>query len=247
VNVTNVRNINITNITNVNVTNVHYRYQTVAVTAMRGDAFRTSQPVTRNIVRVDPNQIARARIVPHPEIAPDRAAIRGGAPVVHPRAENMRPAVAERRPEMNAGRGAPAQPARNVPPSRPIEGRTANVPLLNENRQAAGRPPEPNQNRQEAGRLPSVAQRPSAQAPYRPSFVTRNAPPPARVPFEQRQPAMQEHPGRPLEPQQRANLREGRPAGPMQDREFPPHEQAQHAAAPHPQPHAQSRGEEQRH
>jgi len=34
---------------------------------------------------------------------------------------------------------------------------------------------------------------------------------------------MNEHPGRPLEPQQLENLRDGRPPGPMADHEFPPH------------------------
>jgi hypothetical protein len=34
---------------------------------------------------------------------------------------------------------------------------------------------------------------------------------------------MLEHPGRPLEPYQLGNLRAGRPAGPMLDREFPEH------------------------
>lgn len=47
-----------------------------------------------------------------------------------------------------------------------------------------------------------------------------------------RQPAMEEHPGRPLEPQQLQNLREGRPAGPMRDREFPAHPAPAQRAAP---------------
>jgi hypothetical protein len=34
---------------------------------------------------------------------------------------------------------------------------------------------------------------------------------------------MDQHPGRPLEPQQRANISAGRPAGPMTDREVPAH------------------------
>jgi hypothetical protein len=56
-----------------------------------------------------------------------------------------------------------------------------------------------------------------------PRLLTRTPPPPARVPFAIERPAMMAHPGRPLEPQQLQNLRVGRTAGPMLDREFPPH------------------------
>lgn len=53
-------------------------------------------------------------------------------------------------------------------------------------------------------------------------LVTRSPLPPAAVPFETRQKAISQHPGRPLEPQQLQNLRSGRPAGPQRDPE-PPH------------------------
>jgi hypothetical protein len=53
-------------------------------------------------------------------------------------------------------------------------------------------------------------------------LVVRHAAPPADLPFETRQKAIAEHPGRPLEPQQLQNLRAGRPAGPQRDPE-PPH------------------------
>jgi hypothetical protein len=53
-------------------------------------------------------------------------------------------------------------------------------------------------------------------------LVYRSPLPPAAVPFEARQKAIAEHPGRPLEPQQLQNLRAGRPAGPHRDPE-PPH------------------------
>jgi len=62
--------------------------------------------------------------------------------------------------------------------------------------------------------------------------MTKTPPPPPAVPFSQRQQAMQEHPGRPLEPQQVENLRQGKPAGPMRDRETLPH------AAPPPKENA---------
>ncbi len=86
VNVTNVRNINVTNITNVtNVNNIHYRYQTVATTAVNANTFRSSEPVARNMVKVNPQQLARAQVIPHPEINPTpRALAAGGAPPVRP-------------------------------------------------------------------------------------------------------------------------------------------------------------------
>jgi hypothetical protein len=73
-----------------------------------------------------------------------------------------------------------------------------------------------------------------------PRFITKTPPPPPYVPFETKRQVMAEHPGRPLEPQQIENLRTGKPAGPMLDKEFPPHTEAVHreikAAAPPPRP-----------
>jgi hypothetical protein len=56
-----------------------------------------------------------------------------------------------------------------------------------------------------------------------PRLITKSPPPPANLPFSAQQEAMQAHPGRPLEPQQQENLRAGKPAGPMRDREVPAH------------------------
>jgi hypothetical protein len=54
-------------------------------------------------------------------------------------------------------------------------------------------------------------------------MFTRNAPAPTNAPYAARQDAYSSHPGRPLEPQQMNNLRAGKPAGPMQDKEAIPH------------------------
>jgi hypothetical protein len=59
-------------------------------------------------------------------------------------------------------------------------------------------------------------------APF-PHTFTRNAPAPANASYAARQDAYSSHPGRPLEPQQMNNLRAGKPAGPMQDKETIPH------------------------
>jgi len=74
-----------------------------------------------------------------------------------------------------------------------------------------------------------VYQPPSAA----PRLITRSPLPPPSVPFSAHLPAMQEHPGRPLEPQQVENLRAGKPAGPVRDREVPAH--------PAPAPKSESR------
>jgi hypothetical protein len=90
--------------------------------------------------------------------------------------------------------------------------------------------------------IPATGERPAPSRPNQPPVTTRNAPPargeagqpPPRFvtrrplpaptpPLPARQQAMEEHPGRPLEPQQIENLRAGKPAGSMRDREFPPH------------------------
>ena len=70
-------------------------------------------------------------------------------------------------------------------------------------------------------RRPEPPTRGSAVNGPRP-LVARAPLPPPSIPFVERQKAIAEHPGRPLEPQQLQNLRAGRPAGPHRDPE-PPH------------------------
>src|SRR4029077_17742926 len=90
-----VTNVNVTNTTvnntvvnnyynnvlvNKNVTNVTYVNQNVsgAVTATSHTAFTSAQPVARNIVKVDPKEVARAQVnVTTPAIAPPRQAVLG--------------------------------------------------------------------------------------------------------------------------------------------------------------------------
>jgi len=243
VNVTNVRNVtNITNIINVtNVRNIIYVNRTVATTAVSAETFRRGEPVERQIVRVDRDQIARAQVIPHPEISPEARAIAAGAPQMHPPVENRRPTVVYRPPIRP---GSPEEQARNVESQAPAEARPGNnreirpqpeAPQqarnvgepLRENSQPA-RPQFPERGAPQAEQPRPQAEQPRSQPPSggaennRPLF-TRNTPPPQRPAFEQRQPAIEQHPGRPLEPQQMQNIREGRPAGPPRDQEFPPH------------------------
>jgi hypothetical protein len=370
VNVTNVRTqVNIINVINVrNVENVHYTYQRVAPTAVSVDTFRSSRPVAHATVRIDNTAMARARVIPHPEIRPDVHAISAGTAATHPPVERIRPKVESRPPLVNKGQyqidqrgNQPGQANNNRPQGNPPpnqQGQFNRYPAQNGNNQPAangqnnnrpadsrntpgysGRPAEAdrtapsgsnqpaansqNNNRPPDARTgpgysgrPAEVQRenpPSGQNPNKPPaqqnaqnpvpaqnpnannernnpgrenfgrengnngpgnnaannnnadtrgrapggppqnagnpqngpaqnqrpLVTKNPPPQQNPSFAQRQPAMQEHPGRPLEPQQMDNLRRGQPAGQMRDRETPEH----HEAAPpqRPQPQQQSK------
>jgi len=199
------RVVNITNITNINdIKSVNYRYRTIAATAVPANVFSSGQPVAHHIVRVPPEGLARAPVIPHPAVNPTvRAALPGKPVPAPPVAARVVPA---RAPTSTAAarrdvRPPPAVAERKLPPPE-------------NNRGATPHPTEPT--------------RPPAHiiAPPRetlPPLVTRSAPPTPHVPFAERRPLMSEHPGRPLEPHQLENLRAGRPPGPMADHEFPPH------------------------
>ncbi len=87
----------------------------------------------------------------------------------------------------------------------------AHPTVLPTRRAAAGGPPSP--------RPPAARPQPRTAVP-RP-IITKRAPPPENPPFAKREEAMKANPGRPLEPQQVKNLREGRPAGPQRDSAHP--------------------------
>jgi hypothetical protein len=209
VNITNIRNVtNITNITNVtNIENVHYAYRTIATTAVPRDVLSSGKPVAHQMVRVSAQQLAKAEITPHPAVNPTKRAAVPGRPVPPPPVRAQHLVAANRTAQVSGSRVGNRQSAPLVTRNTPPEG-------------YAGRPAPPPPN----GRAPSSSREPSS--PPRaipPRLVTRAAPPPPAVPFEQRRPAMSEHPGRPLEPTQLEDLRVGRPVSPMHDREFPPH------------------------
>jgi len=249
VNVTNVRNINVTNITNVtNIKNIHYRYQTVGATAVSANAFRSSEPVARNLVKVNPQQLQRAQVIPHPEINPTPRAIAAGGAATRPPVAAQRPRIVMHAPVANRP-GQPATVARTGPSTntRPTDTvrsteNVARTPTPTEH--AVPQPPASTQHTTSAN-VPhtpppanSAVENRGGPPATRPALVARTPPPPAKLPYEQKVPAMEEHPGRPLEPQQKANLHAGQPAGPMMDKEFPSHPAPArtappHAAAPH--------------
>jgi hypothetical protein len=200
VNITNVRNITyITNILNTsNVDQIHYRYRTVAATAVPANVLGRGDPVARHVVPVNPRMLATARVVPHPPVNPTDHAALPGKPVRQPPVRPVNFAVARR---AHGGQpGARATRPSVAPSFAPPTAESRAVPQSDRRAAAVG---------------------PSRTVPQR--FVMRTPPPPPVVPFVQRRQAMIAHPGRPLEPHQMANLRAGRPAGPVLDREFPPH------------------------
>lgn len=111
VNVTNVRNVTVVNnIINVRNTNITYVNQRVAVTAVSTEAFRSSQPVARQVVAVRADEVVRAKVIEHPDVHPDARAIVGGAVQTHPRVEATRPLMVQRtvtRTDVHNGQGNP--------------------------------------------------------------------------------------------------------------------------------------------
>jgi hypothetical protein len=198
VNITNIRNVtNITNITNVtNTNNIHYQYQNIATTAVSKNAFSSGQPVARQMVHLTPQQLAKAQVIPHPAVNPSPRAAAPGKPVETPPVRSH-PLVA------NRANQAAMRPASDAKLPSPASTRPNTQPRAN----TAQRVPPP--------------RHPVTTSP--PRLITRATPPPMPPSFASTREAMMEHPGRPLEPPQLDNLRAGRPAGPMIDRESPPH------------------------
>jgi len=187
-----IREVNVVNVTNI--TNIHYVNREVGVTAVSGEVFRGGERVDRGRVRVSPEQLAHAEVVPHPDVTPTSHAVFGAKAVSPPPVRSPRMGGLEHAPMM----------------TRPTEHATVTTP-------SGPRPPVYTPVTREAthpGGPPTTAF---------PHVFTRNTPAPANAPFKARQDAYASHPGRPLEPQQMNNVRAGKPAGPMRDKESIPH------------------------
>lgn len=209
VNVTNIRNYTFVNVTNVQ--NIHYVNEHIGVTAVRANVFSSGAPVRSGLVRVSPAQLARAQVIPHPSVNPRQSAVLPGRAVAAPvRTARVNAAIARQRLASVRPLSTPgnARPTQKLVTRTPVPSRTYQAP------------------RSQAMRTPAPIQRQAARSyppTNRPRLITRSTPPPPSVPFSTKLKAMQSHPGRPLEPQQVNNLRAGRPAGPMRDREYIPH------------------------
>jgi hypothetical protein len=190
--------------------NVHYSYRTTGVTAVRSDNFANGKSVRQNIVNVDHNTLEHAQLIPHPEVAPTARSL-APRPVNNLRVSNQRPTLLTRGgQQMQAVPGARPQP---VPSS-----------------------PRPPQNTSRSVVVPMNRAQPSQST----GLVYRNEPRVAQPSFDRQQPALNQHPGRPLEPQQVDNIRQGRPAGPQRDVESIPHAQPQPRSAPASRPSSHS-------
>ena len=214
VNVSGVRNVtNITTIIEVQRQRPPaYVNRTVAMTAVPTETFRNGRRISSDAVHVRPEEAVRAPVVSHPAAAPTERATMAGNPVTAPRV-GPRPVQrnAERRePPGQARRDAPppGQTRRDVPPPDPVPPVSTKTPPP---------PPPPGRGRDE--NPPARGAPPQGQR----EVITRRDPPPEPPPFKAKEPAMQQHPGKPLEPQQVQNIQRGREAGPPRDREVPPH------------------------
>ena len=228
VNVTNVRNVtNITNIINVrDVRDIHYVNREVATTAVPANVFRNGEPVGRQMVRVDRTQIARAQVIPHPEVTPEARAVAAGRPKTHPAIEQRRPAIAYRPPI--AVRHAP-EPMRGGAPENP------GTPS-EQTRQA--QPPNP----AVARNVPEAERRNPGEFNQRPVPERGNAQPEPRLPApanEGRQPEPSNQPGQPAPVQNQRPLGPARNERPLITRSapppaVPPFQQRQPAIQQHP-------------
>jgi hypothetical protein len=213
---------------------VQWRNRSVAMTAVHEETVRNGDPVSRDVVRLRPEEVAAAHMEPHPAVNPAPRVFAGGVPA-------QRPPVPTR--PVMVGGGAPLI-TRHMQPSSPAvsapapQGTRMQVPAP-----VYTRPVQPN-------REPEPQPRVGATVPERPMnprpIITRNPPPQQVAPPEVRGRAMEADPGRPLEPQQRQAIRAGRPAGPPRDTEVPAHPAQSGRSANPPRPQEPERGQPSR-
>ena len=188
VNVTKVTNVYNTYVTNksTNVTQITYVNQRVpnGVTAVPRETFVNARPVAKNVVPVDPKQIAQAPVTHVAPVQPVKASVLGaGAPAKMPPASVVsRPVIAKRSPAPPPPPFEQKQSSTNARPSAP-----ANV-----------RPVEP------APRQPEVARPQEAPRMQEPAGTPRPqeapSPPEARETPRPSQPVRPQEPTRPQEP-----------------------------------------------
>jgi hypothetical protein len=149
----------------------------------------------------------------------------GGRPTIQP----IQPPIQANRPIQPGQPIQPNQPGR-LTPTQPVSPVQAARPPV--------QTPQPVPTNVRPAYLPAQAPRPlvnQQQQPPRP-LVVHNEPPGPKPTFQQQQPVLNQHPGRPLEPQQIENMRQGQPAGRAVDPEFAPHANAVPQQRPAPPP-----------
>ena len=244
VNVTNINRVtinrvtNITNITNNNYyryyhkkgtfRNIRYANRNIATTAVRANEFASGRLITpRTAIHPTRQQMAHTEIIPHPFITPTTRSV-VPHPVTAVPVSSQRPNLITFRGEQRLTPGA----RNSAVPSRPTVQQPSRVfPQLGNMRPAPNTASstyrnntepytEPGRTARNGARLPSTIY--GGSQPGK-TLLTRTPPPPARPTFEQREPALRQDPGRPLDPGQLDNLSRGRPVGPARPPDFPPH------------------------
>jgi hypothetical protein len=242
VNITNIREtnivhvqktyVNVVNVTNVN--NITYVNRTTAVTAMRQQDFAAGRSVSQSAVRVDPREMAQARVLERPQVAPTREAVinrpaarpvpvavqrptlinaRGLAVSAQPRAQASSPPV----------KTAPAPPAL---PNRTVVAPPPNVRMTQTARQALQNAPRSVAQPARPGQPPAQAPapgRPVAAPPapgQQPAPISPNQPRPAPVPPASARPPAQPTPQAPSRSTERP-VPTPQPAPPQQPQERP--------------------------
>lgn len=187
-------------ITIVRTSDVHFKNRPY-LTVVPISAFRGGESVRRRMLRVTAKEVAQTQVIAHPRVDPTLQAARGGSAA--------RRAPARPRPTTHVVRRRPAEAPRGVtPPATATPTRTE-------------RPTQPPARRRpaEPTRAPTRTEQPAR--PPAPRVIGTTPPATQALPFPVRQKAMRADPGRPLEPAQRQNLREGKPAGPHRDPQDP--------------------------
>jgi hypothetical protein len=248
----------VTNIYNSPNTEVRYRYREVptAVTAVPVNAFASGDRVERHAVRVQPDAIARAQVMPVPRVTPTRAAILATAAAVGTAA-----VVASHRPP---DRVINRQVVARTEPPPPKPSFAARERLLAEQ---PGRPPEPEKMRNVRAERAAEAPKVKVVAPNvqpRPIEAAKGGPrgAPQGAPTAQEERAMKDRRGQPgaggpqaNAPQPPASAQErmrggpqGGPQGPtaqeergLKDRRGRPEAAGSQANAPQPPASAQER------
>jgi uncharacterized protein DUF6600 len=205
---------------------VHY-VNRPRMTAVPVSVFRGGEPVGRRTVRVSSGDAARAFAIAHPRVQPSPQAAGWTSPLRRPlpgTPRTPRPVIHVTPWRKPPAGGQPGEGVQQIPLPPPI---TANPdqpqpqqpPPPGEQGGQGGRRGRPDQpgERGQGGQGNQGGQGDQRRGP--PPVIARNPPAPAALPFPARERAMEAHPGKPLEPEQRRNLRQGKPAGAPRDTE----------------------------
>ena len=129
INITRIRNVTVVNnyntfinhVNNLNNVHINYANRSRGFTAVNSTAFASAKPVHENLVHVDPSQIERIQVIPHPSISPTLQA-KAPHPVSTVRVSSVRPTLlVQGGHEEQARPGAPVQnvPRAPMPPQQP--------------------------------------------------------------------------------------------------------------------------------